>query len=752
MSTKKWGPEDWLPHIALWRTKLKITPDQYRDATALALIFNEASPKWDPNSGSGLGGAKNPGLLQHTRASLRTASVRLVRLMGKGAYDAEFGKSGKVTDRGPGVGNITKKDTNGALYPDLDGQARAGSISIAATFAIAATTVSSPGGGHDWVPYKLALKHHAPGAVTDINKIERKLGSASAALLFYTKLEQGDFIRTKNAKGKKRQAFNPATEGGAAGIRLMGKNFLMLGSPRTPLYVRRFLKDFERFSRGRFNLSDVEVQEQLGLSKGSAPYGPNLPPDMEEALSKALFSKGPRPPQKGVEAGDVIFSSGEVRGGDQFSLAYYLTPEELRKGIISQIYHITDWHLLHLAGESDGDGDKSEESVSTRREPITADKFTTPGDNAENKARETDDSFVGPVQADFTRDLSRSFVSNINLDQRTRYIISLVDAEFYRRRYASRSVPAVPGPFNPFPVAGFSGLLLNPDRPIVGYISSVSHTINVQSATGASTVSMTAPRYWDEGEVWFWFGGWNLDARRVGAESEFVPGVVKDNDYTLYRRFPQWHSANVVASNNFNTQNDYRSGENRQETDIDRFYQFLLGCNSIDYMSNHYDRVKNADRLRSLIVDKETGGQTTTKKGRVEDKEPAFEVSPCTLAPVEKNRLIAELDSEGKFAPWTLAHRFWGHIEPQDAAEAEASVEQSIEYNKRFGVREKELLVDFLKNKFKRTKKMPRRAMYVGPTFGNVKSKSGNLIPNPQQKLLIRYMEDIERRKVGGGI
>jgi len=384
-----------------------------------------------------------------------------------------------------------------------------------------------------------------------------------------------------------------------------------------------------------------------------------------------------------------------VRKMTPFDLGSYITPEELRKGIIAQFYYINEWHITKLAmdeaeevrleKETDQDTPKSEDAAA-------ADEII----NNQGSGKKTTE----PVRSDTL------------VDQRRRYVQSLVEAEFYRRRYNSRNVPTTTGPFNPYPVAGFTGLIMTPGRPIIGYITNVSHSINVSAASGTTAVSMRSPRYWDEGEVWYWFGG-------------------EANNNSIMRNFPQWHNREVVATNNVSKESYNRPVDqngNEFVSKLDRFYEFMIGSRCIEYSSNH----------RGLATP-----EIITKA--VKDRDPGpLEVKPETLEILEYNEAIATLDEKGRFAPGTLANKFYGPVEPYDVSEANVGVEEQLEYVERYGVREKELLVDFLGNSYGRVQGSDR-LIVSGPTFG------GSRI-NSIQNQILEYMKDLEKRRLDGGV
>lgn len=368
-----------------------------------------------------------------------------------------------------------------------------------------------------------------------------------------------------------------------------------------------------------------------------------------------------------------------------FELASYITPEELRKGIVAQIYHINEWHLAILANKDTQDANKEKASGDEDDGPSVAESRANLQGGSTNN------------------DQSKVIAGSSLVDERRRYVQALVEAEFYRRRYASRSVPVITGPFNPYPVTGFTGLIMNPGRPIIGYVQSVIHSINVEAGSATTSVNMSHPRYWDEGEVWYWFGG-------------------ESSEEYLMKSFPQWHNSLVIAENNTDKFFDRVSDSN-----LDEYYDFMIGSQCVEYRSNNAGKV-SVDKIRSAIKDRNPGD---------------LEVNEETLQISEYNSAIASLDEDGKFAIGTLAWQFYGSVRPYDVNESNTSVESQIDYVERYGVREEELLVDFLGNEFTTA---GGRLVVTGPTFG-----SSDKI-NSIQSQVIDYIKDLERRTLEGGV
>lgn len=384
----------------------------------------------------------------------------------------------------------------------------------------------------------------------------------------------------------------------------------------------------------------------------------------------------------GTRDNSVIFQANDKYGDPTvpFKDSDYMTPEERRKGVICSFHHINDLHLTLLA-------DKFKDAP-------------TPGDN-------------------------KIYEANTSVNPRDRFIMALVDAEFNRRRFRSRRISSVGGPWNPYPIPGFPGLVMFSDRPVLGMVSSVSHEINIAGATASTHVSFSSPRYWDEGEVWYWLGGrenWSTSEDKVLSIAHF-----------LYRNFPQWQNRHTIATNNAL----YREGKlERVDSNLDRFYKFLIGVPSIEYLSNHTFTKFSESNIQEYITDRNPG---------------PFEINPETMSIREYNSLIAGRDSQGRFDRGTLAHRYFGPIKPgTDLVEkSERQVREAIEYTERYGITESELLKDFLNNtKFQTTINGVQREIYFGPTFSTEFDSDTEAYLNPIQAMLLDYMDEIESREV----
>ena len=383
-----------------------------------------------------------------------------------------------------------------------------------------------------------------------------------------------------------------------------------------------------------------------------------------------------------TQMNSMVFQSSDQFGDAKipFSDSEYMTPEELRKGIICAFHHIDDLHLTILTSKFEDSG----------------------------------------------KDDTKVYNANTSINPRDRFIMALVDAEFNRRRFRSRRISSVGGPWNPYPVPGFPGLIMFADRPVLGMVGTVNHEIDIAAGNASTHVSFSSPRYWDEGEVFYWLGGrevWDLGENDVVSSRHF-----------LYRNFPQWQNRNTIATNN----STYSNGKVETiDSPLDRFYKSILGVPGIEYLSNHSFTRFTDQSIEEYIKNRNPG---------------PFDINPETMTLKEYNVMIAQTDGDGYFEPGTLAHRYFGRIQPSTNLQekSEEKIKKAIEYSERYGVNEKELMVDFLDNeKFITTINNKEREIYFGPTFSTEfgeDSKTAYL--NPIQAMLIDYMEELEEREV----
>lgn len=144
----------------------------------------------------------------------------------------------------------------------------------------------------------------------------------------------------------------------------------------------------------------------------------------------------------------------------------------------------------------------------------------------------------------------------------------MLNSELLWRRYQTRSLSALTMPFNPNPVAGFPALIIDKVRSLIGLVTNITHTLHVGGGQGvaSTTVQIEAPRYWDEGDPYYWVGG--------------KATVEPDSDKA---HFPPYYLTSLLATNS--TDAGFWSAEDKQTAaldknrDVDRFYSALLGAN-----------------------------------------------------------------------------------------------------------------------------------------------------------------------------
>lgn len=209
-------------------------------------------------------------------------------------------------------------------------------------------------------------------------------------------------------------------------------------------------------------------------------------------------------------------------------------------------------------------------------------KFLTP----EEKVRG-----IVPIFDNDTAAAHKSFELS-NPDGFDAYMQNIAQSEFLWRRYLTRSMPSIDMPFNPRPVAGFPGLVVDNHRSIIGLIHGVSHTIAVGGGGGNATtsVSFAAPRFWDEGDPYFWKNGVASDDNR-GFPVYYLDGMVPTNSGDGYEQTEPWPEGKNIYGD-----------ENR---DVDNLYRLLIGCPAIPY---EYGEVVSAATGVTVAVNQAVDG------------------------------------------------------------------------------------------------------------------------------------------------
>ena len=232
-----------------------------------------------------------------------------------------------------------------------------------------------------------------------------------------------------------------------------------------------------------------------------------------------------------------------------------------------------------------------------------------------------------------------------SIDERDTFMLGFTEHLFLLSKYATRQIPTLVSPFNPFVVAGFPALIIDPIRSILGQVEMVSHNID-NRGNATTSIQLSSPRFWDEGDIWYWLGGWR-------GTDDFI-------------RFPPWYNRKFIATNNIILDSERRL-TSRFDSLLDITYQGLLGCKGIRYRSI------NADRIDSPLLDPATGA--------VIDYNAAID-----------GRKINEKGEKGEREAFTLVSQQYGQSEIQHLEDAD----QTSDRTQRFGAREKELMVEFL--------------------------------------------------------
>jgi murein DD-endopeptidase MepM/ murein hydrolase activator NlpD len=245
---------------------------------------------------------------------------------------------------------------------------------------------------------------------------------------------------------------------------------------------------------------------------------------------------------------------------------------------------------------------------------------------------------------------------------RERYLKQVSHTRFLDMKYAKRRFFDVPMPFSPFPVAGFPGLVIDKARSVIGKIQTVTHDIRVGGGSGnASTnVSMDKPRFWNEGDPYYW---------NDGEGDDFVPSQIGDSPRPVKlpnaakASFPSYYNANFVDTNT-NVDDPAKEpfgGRRWGNRSVDELYRALLGVKAIPYRH-------------------------------------ASDVSPTIGVERHYNSLIDDPDTAGNRPSHTLVGRYYKLLDSNE----ELAQNFVRNFNQRHGVSEQELFITFLGLSFSR--------------------------------------------------
>lgn len=159
------------------------------------------------------------------------------------------------------------------------------------------------------------------------------------------------------------------------------------------------------------------------------------------------------------------------------------------------------------------------------------------------------------------------------------YLSQIALSNFARQKIGSRAGQQIPMPFSPQVACGFPALVVDPVRSIIGQVESVTHRVSPQGPDASTMVTISQPRFWNEGDPFYWRHG-----QAKFKTGERVPNVP---DATV-ARFPSFYLPSLVGTNSYRA--DPAIGDETEpfggsirNRPIDELYQTLLGVDAIPY-------------------------------------------------------------------------------------------------------------------------------------------------------------------------
>lgn len=229
------------------------------------------------------------------------------------------------------------------------------------------------------------------------------------------------------------------------------------------------------------------------------------------------------------------------------------------------------------------------------------------------------------------------------------YMSKVTESRFEMLKYGSRTSPSINIPFSPGFMCGFPVLIVDPVRSILAKAVSAHHNISVVggSARATTSISIQSPRYWDEGDPYYWIGG----------EQKFKKGNQLSNvpDESV-AHFPSYQASQFVATNSYGKEptsadNGEPFGGSKRRRPIDEVYRSLFGVGAIPYFY-------------------------------------AERTNPATGVTVAYNAAIDGFDSDGKRSSKTIV----GHYENLRAEDKSLASNFTRDLTRRIGVLESEYM------------------------------------------------------------
>jgi murein DD-endopeptidase MepM/ murein hydrolase activator NlpD len=353
----------------------------------------------------------------------------------------------------------------------------------------------------------------------------------------------------------------------------------------TPLYA---MSDGVIIHAGRQNKDDIKrgagyyvaYRSDLNGKKNTHEYY-----HMDEQLSKGMVKVGDK-----IKTGTQLGYSDNTGSSTGPHLHLRITEKGVSQGIDP---------LPFVAAVAENYRNKSDK-LSTPTVPVTPEKKLEDEASVTNTdftfthlTKEEDirgivaavDNSMDPVMSTF--DLTAK-AANLNKKlssdeqgARDRYLRQYTQASFQKMKYSTRGFGAVPIPWSPKVIAGFPCLVVDRVRSVIGVVESVSHTWRASGGGEASTaVSISNPRYWDEGDPYYWVGG---------EEKTSTQGKVKRYPDEAVGKFPAFHLPDLVGTNSYNgdpatgSSNEPFGGSKLRKRPIDILYRSLIGVDAIPY-------------------------------------------------------------------------------------------------------------------------------------------------------------------------
>jgi murein DD-endopeptidase MepM/ murein hydrolase activator NlpD len=458
-----------------------------------------------------------------------------------------------------------------------------------------------------------------------------------------------------------------------------------------------------------FVRTSPEISKKTGNEVGA---GKNISIRHPDGLYSRYFHLSAVNVKKGdsVSAGQIIGLTGNTGGSTGPHLHFELRKGRIQGPAIDPRTYLEDMVAAmeaagsaanpaarYAGGSETGDGNSLEKSIGNGEQSankINDYKFLTPEEQVTGIIPSFG-SHMSRAQAIFQHGNASDKSS-----PRDDYLARIVHTQFLEAKYDQRRLGSIPMPFNPSPVAGLPVLVVDKVRSIIAKAVSITHTVRVGGGSGNAdtTVTVERPRYWDEGDPYYWVGGEggkfedrDLDEGR----SVKLPIATQSS-------FPANSNVKFIDTNSRQGGDVKFGGDKWGKREVDDLYQALLGVNAIPY----------SQKTRTSL----TVGTTAVYNGEID-----------------------EIDDKGQRNKDTLV----GYYYNLARAGEEIADGWTQDFTRRLGISEKELFVDFLGARKGRWDSqgniVAAGGIYSGPAF-----RSGLNEEPPYQEIVIRLVRLME--------